>query len=291
MGWKSKLLYPFAYFVHKQIKSWSRTAVEDQRLILKELINKAKNTQFGRDHNFSTISTHSDFVKNVPLRDYEGLRPYVEKIKSGESDVLWPGKPIYFAKTSGTTSGAKYTPLTEDSIPNHINTARNALFNLCVQAGILDVFDGKVIFLSGSPVLEEVGGIPTGRLSGIVNHRIPSWLRTNQLPSYETNCIEDWEEKVSNITDETLDQDMRLISGIPPWVQMYYELVLNRSGSQKVRDVFQNFKLFVYGGVNYAPYKDKMESLSGLFLMGWRRIQPPRALLLSRIQWNIKGCF
>lgn len=268
MGWKSKLLYPFAYLVHKQIKSWSKTAVSDQRSILAQLIKKAENTQFGRDHNFSEIRTYKDFVKNVPLRDYEGLKPYVERIKAGQSDVLWPGKPIYFAKTSGTTSGAKYIPLTEDSIPNHINTARNALFNLCVQAGILDVFDGKVIFLSGSPVLEEVGGIPTGRLSGIVNHRIPAWLRTNQLPSYDTNCIEDWEEKVSRITQETLDQDMRLISGIPPWVQMYYELVLKESGKSRVRDVFQNFKLFVYGGVNYAPYKDKMESLSGVIPFG-----------------------
>ena len=128
-----------------------------------------------------------------------------------------------FCKNSGTTSGIKYIPITKDSIPNHINTARNALLCYMAETGNTEFADGKMIFLSGSPELERVGDIPTGRLSGIVNHHVPRYLRTNQLPSYETNCIEDWETKLDKIVEETIDQDMTLISGIPPWMQMYFE--------------------------------------------------------------------
>lgn len=263
MGIKSKILYAFARYISSDIRSWMRTAVEDQEKVLHYLLRKARHTAFGKDHNFKELKDHSDFQKYVPLRDYEGLRSYVDRIIQGEKDVLWPGQPIYFAKTSGTTSGAKFIPITQASLPNHIRTARNALFNYCYQAGILDVFDGRLIFLSGSPELEKKGPIPTGRLSGIVNHQIPAWLKGNQLPSYETNCIDDWETKLDHIVDETIEQDMRLISGIPPWVQMYYERLLERSGKSTIREIFPQYKLFVYGGVNYEPYRSIMEDLSG----------------------------
>ncbi len=203
------------------------------------------------------------FRDQVPVRDYEALKPYVERIKQGEKDVLWPGLPKYFAKTSGTTSGVKYIPLTKDSMPNHFGSARNALFNYYARTGNGRFLDGKMIFLSGSPELEEVGGIPTGRLSGIVNHEVPGWLRTNQLPSYKTNCIEEWEEKLERIIDETMQADMRLISGIPPWVQMYYERLLERTGKRTVKEVFPNYSMFVYGGVNFEPYRAALENLVG----------------------------
>ncbi|MCB0631738.1 MAG: GH3 auxin-responsive promoter family protein, partial [Lewinella sp.] len=199
----------------------------------------------------------------VPVRDYEDIRPYIDRIKRGEADVLWKGFPAYFAKTSGTTSGVKYIPLTKDSLPNHFGSARNALFNYFARTGDGDWMDGKMIFLSGSPELEKTAGIPTGRLSGIVNHQVPSWLRTSQLPSYETNCIEAWEEKLDRIVAETINQDMRLISGIPPWVQMYYERLLEHSGKSTIKELFPNYGMFVYGGVNFEPYRDKLEELVG----------------------------
>ena len=263
MGLKSRLLKPFARYTSREITTWSQTALRDQDKILKDLTQRAKNTIFGKDHRFEEVASYKDFKARVPIRDYEGLKDYVELVKQGQSDVLWPGKPIYFAKTSGTTSGAKYIPITRDSISNHIVSTRNALFNICYKADILNIFDGRVIFLSGSPILHDTGGIPTGRLSGIVNHRIPAWLKGNQLPTFDTNCIDDWEEKVTKIAEETLNQNMSLISGIPPWVQMYYECLLEKSGKTKVRDLFPNFDLFVYGGVNYEPYRQKMEALSG----------------------------
>ncbi len=263
MGFKSAVIKPFAKKIARDIDRWSADAVGAQERVFRKLIAKGRRTAFGRDHHFDRIDSYEAFRRQVPIRDYEGLRAYVERIKEGEKDVLWPGRPRYFAKTSGTTSGAKYIPLTKDSLPNHFGTARNALFNYYARTGNGRWIDGKMIFLSGSPEMDQVGGIPTGRLSGIVNHQVPSWLRTNQLPSYQTNCIEEWEEKLERIVDETLQADMRLISGIPPWVQMYYERLLERTGKQTVKEIFPNFGMFVYGGVNFEPYRDQLEQLVG----------------------------
>jgi len=233
------------------------TAVQDQEAILKTLIKTGKNTEFGKDFKLSEVSKYEEFSQAIPINDYEGLKPYINKIKEGKHNILWKGQPIYFAKTSGTTSGVKYIPITKDSIDNHINTARNALLCYMAETGNTQFANGNMIFLSGSPVLERVGGIPTGRLSGIVNHHIPSYLRTNQLPSYTTNCIEDWEEKLEKIVAETIDKNMTLISGIPPWMQMYFDRLHEKTG-KKVVDIFPNFSVMVYGGVNFEPYKAKL---------------------------------
>ena len=263
MGFRSFVIRPFAKAIARDIDRWAANAILEQGRIFQRLIVVGRETAFGRDHHFNDIHTYEDFKDRVPVRDYEGIKDYIERIKHGESDVLWRGRPAYFAKTSGTTSGVKYIPLTKDSVPNHFGTARNAMFNYFARTGNGDWLDGKLIFLSGSPELDEVAGIPTGRLSGISNHMIPAWLKTNQLPSYATNCIEDWETKLEKIVDETLTAKMTMISGIPPWVQMYYERLLERSGKKFIKDLFPNFSVFVYGGVNFEPYRAKLEELVG----------------------------
>ncbi|HWI92547.1 MAG TPA: GH3 auxin-responsive promoter family protein [Flavisolibacter sp.] len=257
MKFKSFLAKPFASYTHAKIRKGIATALQDQDAILKELLKVGKLTEFGKDHGLDKVSSYEDFKKLVPIRDYESYKPYIEKIKEGKHNILWKGKPIYLAKTSGTTSGVKYIPITKESIPNHINTARNTLLCYMSETGNASFADGKLIFLSGSPELERVGGIPTGRLSGIVNHHIPSYLRSNQLPSYETNCIEDWETKLDKIVDETISQNMTLISGIPPWMQMYFDRLSQRSG-KKIKELFPNFSVLVHGGVNFEPYKAKL---------------------------------
>ena len=257
MGIRSILSKPFASFVVKDQQKWSQAPGKFQKQIFQQLTQKATQTTFGEDHGFADIKNHQDYQQQVPIRDYEALSPYVKQILDGQSDVLWPGKPTYFAKTSGTTSGTKYIPITKDSIPNHINSARNALLSYVHESGNSDFLDRKLIFLSGSPTMDQTAGIHTGRLSGIVNHHVPSYLRTNQMPSYETNCIEDWEQKVDTIVDETIEEDMSLISGIPPWVQMYFDRLVEKKGVP-VKDIFPNFSLFVYGGVNFEPYRKKL---------------------------------
>ncbi|MEO7209393.1 MAG: GH3 auxin-responsive promoter family protein, partial [Chitinophagaceae bacterium] len=254
---KSFLAKPFAGYIYKQIKKGMETAVEDQQSIFNYLIKTGAKTQFGKEHGFEKIKSYEDFIKQVPIRDYEEFTPYIEKIKQGKHNVLWKGQPIYFAKTSGTTSGIKYIPISKDSINNHINTARNALLCYMAETGNTKFADGKLIFLSGSPELERIGGVPTGRLSGIVNHHVPKYLRANQLPSYETNCVEEWEEKLDKIVAETILQNMTLISGIPPWMQMYFDRLIEKSG-KKVGELFPDFSVMVQGGVNFEPYKARL---------------------------------
>lgn len=254
---KSFLAKPYAVYINKQIKKSMFSAVPDQENIFNSLIKTASVTEFGKEHEFEKIKSHADFVKKVPLRTYEDFKEYIEKIKKGKQNVLWKGLPIYFAKTSGTTSGIKYIPITKDSIPNHIETARNALLCYMAQTGKSEFANGKMIFLSGTPELERIGGIPTGRLSGIVNHHVPRYLRSNQLPSFETNCINDWEQKLAAIVDETVGERMTLISGIPPWMQMYFDELEKKTG-KKIKDIFPDFNVMVHGGVNFEPYKAKL---------------------------------
>ncbi|RZS99312.1 GH3 auxin-responsive promoter family protein [Aquimarina brevivitae] len=262
MSLKSFAAKIFANYVQRKISKWSSDPIATQQKVFQDLIAKAKHTTFGKDHNFSEITDHNSFVTNVPIRDYEALKPYVNQVVEGKADVLWPGKPLYFAKTSGTTSGAKYIPLTKDSIPYHIAAARNAILCYIAETGKTGFVDGKMIFLQGSPLMQEKNGIQLGRLSGIVAHYVPQYLQRNRMPSWETNCIEDWEKKVDAIVEETVDENMTVISGIPPWVQMYFEKLKERTG-KPIGELFKNFELFIYGGVNYAPYRATFEKLIG----------------------------
>ena len=252
----------FAKRIHAQTQKWANDPVATQEKVLASLLKTAAPTKFGKDHHFSSIKSHADFVQNVPVRDYEGLKPYVDLVVNGEENILWIGKPLYFAKTSGTTSGAKYIPLTAASMPFHIQAARNAILSYIHETGKADFVSGKMIFLQGSPILEEKNGIKLGRLSGIVAHFIPKYLQKNRMPSWETNCIEDWETKVNAIVEETFSEDMTVISGIPSWVQMYFEK-LSAKGNKPVGEIFKNFNLIIYGGVNYEPYRAKFENLIG----------------------------
>ncbi len=262
MSIKSFAAKLFAKHIHKKTQNWANNPVEIQQKVFQELIHQAKDTAFGKDHNFTQIKTFEDFAKQVPIRDYEELRSYVDRMVKGEENILWKGKPIYFAKTSGTTSGAKYIPLTKESMPFHIQAARNAILSYIHETGKADFVDGKMIFLQGSPILEDKNGIKLGRLSGIVAHFVPKYLQKNRMPSWETNCIEDWETKVDAIVEETFNEDMSIISGIPSWVQMYFEK-LEQKGRKPVGEIFKNFNLFIYGGVNYEPYRAKFEKLIG----------------------------
>ena len=261
---KSLLARPYASIVYTKVRKGMATAVADQNAVLQYLLKNGAVTVFGKEHNLGEVETYEDFKKAVPIRDYEDFVPYIEKIKKGDQNVLWKGRPIYFAKTSGTTSGVKYIPISKESMPNHINGARNALLCYMAESGNTSFADGKMIFLSGSPEMERVGGIPTGRLSGIVNHYVPRYLRGNQMPTYETNCIEDWEVKLDKIVNETMTENMTLISGIPPWMQMYFEWLSARNEGKKIKELFPKLQVIVHGGVNFEPYKARLlDSLGG----------------------------
>ena len=252
----------FARYIVKKTQKWVKNPHDSQLKIFETLLQKGKTTQFGNDHNFQNINNLQHFQSQIPVRNYEELKNYFDQIADGKPDILWPGKPLYLAKTSGTTSGAKYIPLTKDSMPNHIEAARNAILHYLYESGNYKIVDKKMIFLQGSPLLEEKNGINFGRLSGIVAHFVPGYLQKNRLPSWETNCIDDWDQKIEKITDETEKEDMGIISGIPSWVQTYFEKLYERH-QKKIGEIFPNFDLFIYGGVNYEPYRNKFEDYIG----------------------------
>ena len=263
MSLKSTLAIPFAKKARKKVYKWAYNPHKTQQKIFKELIKKAKHTAFGKDHNFDKISNYRDFIKEIPIRDYEGIKTYIEKVVQGKKNILWPGKPIYFAKTSGTTSGEKHIPITKDSMPFHIKGSVEATMHYILETNNTAFLNKKIIFLQGSPVLENLNGIKTGRLSGIVAHYTPAFLRKNTMPSWKTNCIEDWEKKVEKVSQETIKEEMAAIGGIPPWVVMYFEKLISLSGKQTISEIFPDFSLFVYGGVNFAPYKSVFKKLIG----------------------------
>ena len=257
MGIKAVLSRPLAAYTVARYRQELAAPAATQLRLLRTLTAAAAGTAFGRAHGLGAVRSPAALAAQVPVRDYEGLKPYFDQVKAGVPDVLWPGRPLYLAKTSGTTSGAKYIPITRASIGNHISGARDALLHYVHATGRSRFLDGRLIFLSGSPELELVGGIPTGRLSGIVNHHVPSYLRRSQLPSYATNCLDDWETKLDAIVGETLGQPLSLISGIPPWVQMYFDRLVARTG-RPVGEVFPQFDLFVSGGVSMEPYRARL---------------------------------
>jgi acyl-CoA synthetase (AMP-forming)/AMP-acid ligase II len=264
MSIKSLLAKIYARKLVRKLQHQQLRAIGIQQQILADLIKKAKHTQFGLAHQFDQIANYETFKSLVPVRDYEDFQePFLKDLIAGKPNVLWPGKPIYFCKTSGTTSGVKYIPITKDSMQHHINAAKTALLCYINETGNADFLNGKLIFLQGSPLLHQKSGIATGRLSGIVAHHVPAYLQANRLPSFETNCIEDWETKLDAIVAETFHQNMTLISGIPPWVQMYFDKLIQQSNGQAIKDIFKNFSLFVYGGVNFEPYRAKIEQSIG----------------------------
>lgn len=258
---KKLLARQYSKINQRKEKKWIENPIEIQQKLLRSLIQKAKNTRFGKEHNFEQITDYESFKKYVPIREYEELKPYIDEVVNGATNILWAGKPSYFAKTSGTTSGAKYIPISRESMPFHIYAARNALLNY-INNRNADFVNGKMIFLQGSPQLDDTNGVATGRLSGIVAHFVPPYLQRNRMPSWQTNCIEDWETKLDTIVEETQHENMTLISGIPPWLLMYFERLQNRTG-KKIGNLFPNLQLIVTGGVNYEPYREKMNEFLG----------------------------
>lgn len=246
----------------RKAQDFNLNAEKNQEQLLLSFVRHAEKTLFGRTHGFEEIYSVQDFQNKVPVADYEDLKPYIEKVKKGQRNILWTDTPEYFAKTSGTTSGAKYIPISKEGMPYQVKGAQSALFHYIAKKNNADFVGGKMIFLQGSPELEDVFGIKTGRLSGIVAHHIPNYLQKNRLPSWETNMIEDWETKVDKIVEETEKENMTLISGIPPWLIMYFEKLIEKHG-KKIKQIFPNLQLIVTGGVNYEPYRDKMEELLG----------------------------
>jgi len=262
MNIKQHIAAAWGAYAARQYRKKEKNAVKDQCRWLKKLIKEGRRTRFGREHDFDSVRDYDEYKKAVRPRTYEDFKPYIDRIVNGAKNELWPGRPLYFAKTSGTTSGTKYIPISRQSMPFHVKAARDMLLLYLHKTGNTDFLTGKMIFLQGSPLLRSTGGIPTGRLSGIAAHYVPKYFQKQRLPSWETNIIEDWTVKIERIVNETLGQDMTLVSGIPSWVQHYFEKLIERAG-KPVGEIFPRLSVLIHGGVNFEPYRKKFAALLG----------------------------
>jgi hypothetical protein len=234
-----------------------------QRKCFDHLIRCGKKTVFGREHGFDRIKTHADFVREVPIMDYEKLYPYIQRILEGEKDVLWPGRPVALASTSGTSMGPiKYIPVTKASAPAYRKTSRDSVLAYTARTGNAGVLAGKMIFMSQNPERDSVAGIPVAPISGVSMARVPRFFRKNLLPSPRVACIENWDEKMNAILDEAIEQNVTLIGGIPPWLLLFFEHIRQRTG-KKVGELFPGLGVLVHGGVNFEPYQSAMEDAIG----------------------------
>ncbi|MFK7810273.1 MAG: GH3 auxin-responsive promoter family protein [Saprospiraceae bacterium] len=255
---KSLIKFGLKKYASFHLKKWDDSVLYPEKYqaeVFNQLIREAANTQFGKEHNFDAIESYEDFCESVPLRSYEELAPYITRIKEGEEDVLYPGKPKYFSVSSGTTSSVKYIPVTDAFVKTYTKSGLHLLFSYFRQTDNYDMIFGKNMMLQGSPELEDINGVLAGRMSGVSYHIMPQVLKGNRLPSYETNTIADWDEKIRTIAEETSTKNLQILGGIPPWIMMYFDYLSAHTKEKLIKDVFPNLKLYIHGGVNFAPYR------------------------------------
>lgn len=259
------LLGPALTLYLKHLDRWLRRAARNpqaaQHRQFRELLATAERTAFGREHDFKNIRTHDDFVQAVPIRDYVAMLPWVERMLAGEHNVSWPGRVHYFAQTSGTTAGDKRIPVT-DAMQAANRRAALAIFTYYERRGggrVTNLMDGKLLFLGGSTDMTRIeSGAEIGDLSGIASRQIRWPLTTRYEPGKDIALIDDWETKIEQVAQRTENLDVRFITGMPSWCKVLFDRLCRRHGLDReggMSNIWPNLKLFVHGGVNFAPYR------------------------------------
>ena len=190
MGFRSLLAKPFAAYVINARRKWEKNAVETQLSLMKSLVSEAAYTLFGKDHHFDEIADYQTFKNNVPVKDYESLRPYIEMVVAGQEDILWKGKPLYFAKTSGTTSGVKYIPISKESIGFHINGARDALLSYVHETGNSQFLDKKLLWKQSARAYKSYFSACLPRPNKVIKIHFSRRIRTS--PGQKSAINSDW---------------------------------------------------------------------------------------------------
>jgi len=252
------LLSTFIRLKYKRVAGMLADPIACQDTLMRSFISAAKNTAFGKDHNFDKINTYEDFKEQVPLRNYEQLLPYIEKIKSGEKDVLWKGRPAFLGKTSGTTSKTKYIPVTEDSLKNHIGGGQYAPLQYSHQNKKLAFLKGKSLFFSDGHFFEDINGIKAAPISTIGNSRVPWWYKWLRLPSDEINAIPDYKERIEAMIDLAGTNDIRIIVAMPVWLLVFLRSLTEKTGKD-FKQLFPNFQLLILSGMDYEPFMPEIK--------------------------------
>jgi hypothetical protein len=229
-----------------------------------QLIARGKITEWGRKHNFSSIKSIEDFQKQSPLQYYEDIKPYIDRLRKGEQDLLWPGEIKWFAKSSGTTSDkSKFIPVSKDSLEKcHFRGGKDVLAIYTNNYPESKIFKGKGLTLGGSHKIDNYSNQSYyGDLSAILIENLPFWTDFIRTPSQEVALLDKWEEKLDRITNETLLENVTSISGVPSWNLVMIKHLLDYTGKKSLLEIWPNLELFNHGGVSFTPYKEQFEKL------------------------------
>ena len=264
--------YLFSY-AQKRIKEIRETYTHPLKLqerALFSVLDRARHTEFGRRYDFKSIKSLTTYQKRIPLFRYNGMRQWIEKALAGKANVLWPGRIWDFALTSGTTSGNKYIPISKELMSTNRRAAMDTLFFYLVESGKRSLLDGSFLFLGGSTSLKRLkSGSFVGDLSGITSRHIPFLIRSMYEPGKNIALMYDWEKKIAEITQKEVEIDIRGISGVPSWLLVFFNRLLEEASKRKGKDVktatevWPNFSLLVYGGMNFIPYKTVFDEIIG----------------------------
>lgn len=259
----STLVKPAAHLVDQQLRYQERSVAKSQSQTLRRILRKGRQTQFGREHGLDRIASHHDFAMHVPVRDYDGFRPYVEQILAGDADVLWPGTPAYIFTTSGSTAEPKRIPISRKYSDAFYKMTRRAMMSYFARTGRGEWLDGKMVTLMTSPETTPLNGIPSGGMSGVSSRALPLWMKRKILPTYEIAKLQDWEAKVAGTVRESIGEDVRVVSAVPSWLLMYYDALLVRTGAESIREVFPNLQLQCHAGTDLQLHKDQLARILG----------------------------
>ena len=246
-----------------QIDLFVKHPIEVQEEVLYDLLSEARGTSIGRQYDFGSIKSYEVFAERVPIRQYESIEPLIERNRRGEQNVFWPGKIQWFAKSSGTTNAkSKFIPVSDEALDDcHFKAGKDMLCLYINNNEDTEIFKGKGLRLGGSSAVYEDNDTYFGDLSAIIIENMPFWADISSAPSQKTALMSEWETKMDAIVHETIQEDITSLAGVPSWMLVLLNRVLEVTGKQNLLQVWPNLEVYFHGGVNFKPYREQYEKL------------------------------
>lgn len=237
--------------------------IDVQEELLSKLLEKAQDTEIGKKYRFSEITNYDEFARNVPIQQYESIESLIERTRKGEQNVFWPTPIKWFAKSSGTTnSKSKFIPVSEEALEDcHFKAGKDMLCLYFNNNEDAQLFTGKGLRLGGSSAVYEDNNSYFGDLSAIIIENLPFWADYSSAPKQETALMGEWESKMKAIVDETIDENITSLVGVPSWMLVLLNYVLERTGKSNILEVWPNLEVYFHGGVNFNPYREQFKKL------------------------------
>ena len=246
-----------------QIELFLKYPIDVQEELLLKLLNTAKNTQFGKKHGFSFIQNYKEFAETVPIQQYESIEPLIERCRKGEQNLFWPTNIRWFAKSSGTTNAkSKFIPVSNEALEYcHMKAGKDMLCLYINNNEETKLFTGKGLKLGGSSAIYEDNNTYFGDLSAIITENLPFWADFSSAPRQEVALMAEWETKMEAIINETIHEDITSLVGVPSWMLVLLNKVLEKTGKDNILEVWPNLEVYFHGGVNFNPYREQYKKI------------------------------